>query len=230
MLRSGTAIVMTTGAERKALNEGTFRDANEKLERGAREILQGDEDSPVPFLCECPRQDCTQVVFLTLAQYEEVRAGARRGLSVVGHDDPSVERVVEEGDGYVITEKFGEAGDVHADHDPRREDQQARRVGENQALYRQVNERLEELNDSFGSVSGVFSILCECGELDCAEQLEVPREAYEATRRYEARFIVKPGHEIDEVEHLLERHDGYAVVEKDPGPARRVAEETDTRS
>lgn len=220
---------MTTAAERKALNEGTFRDANEKLERGARKILAGDEDSLVPFLCECPRQECTQVVLLTLAEYEEVRAAPRQGLAVVGHDDPSVERVIKEVDRYVLTEKFGEAGIIHADHDPRREDEQARRVGENQALYRQINERLEELNDSLGSVSGVFSILCECGDLDCADQVEVPRDAYEATRRYEARFILKPGHEIDEVEHILERHDEYTIVEKDPGPARRVAEETDTR-
>ena len=220
---------MTTAEERKALNEGTFRDANERLERGARKILAGDENSPVPFLCECPRQDCTEIVLLTLAEYEEVRAGPRQGLSVIGHDDPSIERIVRQTDGFVVTEKFGEAGIVHADHDPRRDDEQARRVGENQALYRQVNERLEELNDALGSVSGVFAILCECGDLECAEQVDVPRDVYEATRRYEARFILKPGHEIDQVEHVLDRHESFIVVEKDPGPARRVAEETDTR-
>ena len=67
---------MTTPAERKALNEGTFRDANEELERGARELVDADDTSLVPFICECPRPDCVQVVLVTLAEYEDVRAGS----------------------------------------------------------------------------------------------------------------------------------------------------------
>src|SRR4051794_25025454 len=46
---------MTTSAERKALNEGTFREANERLERVARDLVDADDASLVPFLCECPR-------------------------------------------------------------------------------------------------------------------------------------------------------------------------------
>ncbi len=111
---------MTTPAERKALNEGTFRDANEALERGAREILDSHEpDSMVPFLCECPRLDCTEVVLLTLDEYEYVRAAGERGLSRIGHEDGSIERVVARNDRFVTTEKFGPAGDIHAAEDSR---------------------------------------------------------------------------------------------------------------
>jgi hypothetical protein len=110
---------VTTPAERKALNEGAFRDANESLERGAHEVLQGDDGSLVPFLCECPRLDCTQVVLLTLAEYEQVRARGEQGLAALGHEDLAIERVVDQNDRFVTTAKFGEAGDVHAGRDPR---------------------------------------------------------------------------------------------------------------
>jgi hypothetical protein len=70
---------MTSSAERKALNEGTFRDANERLEQAARELVGADDDSFVPFLCECPRQECMGVVLLTLAEYEQVRARPEQG-------------------------------------------------------------------------------------------------------------------------------------------------------
>ena len=110
---------MTTPAERKALNEGTFREANEALERGARELIGADDDSLVPFICECPNPGCTQVVLVTLSEYEDVRSEGEFGLAVPGHEDPSIEHVVARNDRFVTTEKFGEAGDVHQGTDPR---------------------------------------------------------------------------------------------------------------
>ena len=110
---------MTTSDERKALNEGVFRDANESLERGVVELIGVDDGRRVPFLCECPRMDCTQVVLLTLDEYEQVRSGSRRGLAALGHDDPEVETVVARNERCVTTEKFGRAGEVHAEKDER---------------------------------------------------------------------------------------------------------------
>jgi hypothetical protein len=221
---------MPSQAERKALNEGVFRDANEKLGQNAREVLGDDDTSPVPFFCECPTEACKEIVLLSLEEYEAVRANPRGGLAAVGHDDPSIERLVRRTDRFVVTEKFGEAGDVHAEHDPRRDDERIRRIGENEALYRLVNERVEEINDAFGTVTGVFDVTCECGSLECMEQISLRREAYEQVRANAARFIIRPGHEFPEAEHVVERHDAYVIVQKDPGPARRVAEETDTRA
>jgi hypothetical protein len=109
-----------TAAERKALNEGVFRGANEKLERAAHELdLVDDDASMVPFLCECPRQDCREVVLLTLGEYENVRANGRRGLAALGHEDGTIEHVMSRNNRFVMTEKFGAAGDLHAEEDPR---------------------------------------------------------------------------------------------------------------
>jgi hypothetical protein len=108
-----------TEDERKAENESTFRRANEQLEGRAAALVGADESSPVPFLCECPRQDCTQVVLVTLHEYEHVRSDPRWALTVPGHEDPEIERVVESDTRFLITEKFGRAADIVAEEDPR---------------------------------------------------------------------------------------------------------------
>ena len=110
---------MPTPIERKELNENAFREANESLEQGARELVGADDASFVPFLCECPTPDCTQVVLLTLAEYEDIRARGERGLAARGHDDREIERVVAENDRFVVTEKIGRAGEAHVETDPR---------------------------------------------------------------------------------------------------------------
>jgi hypothetical protein len=94
--------------ERKAVNEGIFRDANERLEQRFEEILEIDDGQLVP-LCECPQLECTQTALLTLSEYERVRSASRQGLAVLGHEDLSVEVVLERNDPFVMTEKFGRA-------------------------------------------------------------------------------------------------------------------------
>src|SRR5205823_14851784 len=55
--RSGdTALAMD--AERIARNDATFRQANEEIERAAEPL--GIE--PIPFLCECADERCTEIV------------------------------------------------------------------------------------------------------------------------------------------------------------------------
>ena len=108
-------------------------------------------------------------------------------------------------------------------------DERARRVVQNEALYRQVNERVEELNETFGEISGDFSVVCECGDLACMQQITLSRDAYERTRAHPARFIVKPGHEAPDGENVVERENGYVVVEKHAGEPKRAAEATDPR-
>src|SRR3954454_17217408 len=110
---------MTSQDERKALNQDTFRMANERLEENAREVVGVVPDALVPFLCECPRQSCTQVVLVTLEEYERVRSDGRLGIEAIAHDDGSVEWVVERNERFIVTDKFGEAGKVAEATDPR---------------------------------------------------------------------------------------------------------------
>jgi hypothetical protein len=113
---------VATSAERKALNEGKFRDANEHIEKRAVELVGVEDGDLVPFLCECPRLECTQVALLTLKEYEHVRSGSKQGLAVLGHEDLTVEIVLERNERFVMTEKFGRAGEVHQQSDDRNDD------------------------------------------------------------------------------------------------------------
>lgn len=108
-------------------------------------------------------------------------------------------------------------------------DERARRIGENEALFRSVNEQVRGLNRTF-LVQGTMRIVCECGEQGCIEQIELAPSEYEAVRDESSLFAVKPGHEIPEVETVVERHEEYFVVRKDAGGPRELARETDPRS
>ena len=91
--------------ERIVKNNYTFREANEQIRANADEY-----DAPVervPFLCECPIPSCTQILRLTLAEYEGVRADPNHFFTVPGHEqaDATVGRVVSREDDCVIVEK-----------------------------------------------------------------------------------------------------------------------------
>ena len=49
-------------------------------------------------------------------------------------------------------------------------------------------------------------------------------QAYEEHPAVPAHFAVLPGHEAPDVEQVVARRDGYDVVKKDEGIARRIAE------
>jgi hypothetical protein len=107
-------------------------------------------------------------------------------------------------------------------------DERARRVGENEALFRSVNEQVRGLNETF-LVRDTLRIVCECGEQSCVEQIEIEPAAYEALRADSTLFAVKPGHEIPDLETVVVRHEGYSVVCKDRGEPEEIARETDPR-
>jgi hypothetical protein len=100
-------------AYRVAENENVFRRVNERLEE-----LAADE-GPMRFICECAEIGCREPVTLTVAEYERVRSAPNRFVLRDGHERPDVERVVGRGEGYVVVEKTGAAGEVAAADDPR---------------------------------------------------------------------------------------------------------------
>jgi hypothetical protein len=107
--------------------------------------------------------------------------------------------------------------------------ERARRVGLNEALFRQVNEAVEEVNARFGRIEHL-SVVCECGDGECMAKIEITTAAYEQVRSNPQHFIVLPGHEIPDVETVVESGDGYEVVEKHEGVPEAVAGKTDPRS
>ena len=104
---------------RIAENESRFRAANERIEDAGERF--GVDVSALPFICECGRPTCVVVIRVTIPDYEDVRAEPRQFMCAKGHEITAdgMGRVVREGEGFVVVEKLGVAGEVAENHDPR---------------------------------------------------------------------------------------------------------------
>ena len=100
----------------------------------------------------------------------------------------------------------------------------AERVGRNQSLFREINERLTELNRRLERLEHLGTFLCECGDSTCAEQIVLSREEYAELRLHPLRFAVAAGHVFSAFERVVYANDRYTVVEKE-GRAAKVADE-----
>jgi predicted ThiF/HesA family dinucleotide-utilizing enzyme len=99
------------------------------------------------------------------------------------------------------------------------------RVAMNEATFRRVNEGMEAGQDP----EGMLGFLCECGRLGCNKLIELTRAEYEAVRTNSRRFALVDGHEIDEVEDVVQRTERFIVVEKRGKPESEIVEHTDPR-
>jgi hypothetical protein len=95
---------------RVGLNQINFRRANERLVRVAEGLSLVAERTQ--FICECGSASCVEPISLTLAEYEHVRSEPTWFVVKHGHDNPGVDRMVEEHASYAIVEKLpgGPAG------------------------------------------------------------------------------------------------------------------------
>ena len=109
------------------------------------------------------------------------------------------------------------------------------RLAKNEALFREVNERVAEITQEFAAVSPepdvVDGLICECSDPLCLERvgpLTIPE--YERVRRDARRFIIAAGHQAPDVERVVEKQKTYWLVEKNEGVPSDVARERDPRS
>jgi hypothetical protein len=102
-------------------------------------------------------------------------------------------------------------------------------MAQNEALFREVNERVEEVAVELGDEEGGYEYFCECANKDCTFRLVLSIDEYESVRRDPKQFVVLPDHFTPEVEELLLESDGYWVVRKS-GEAGRYVEQRDPRA
>ena len=119
---------------------------------------------------------------------------------------------------------------------PARVESRPSRLAKNEALFRDVNERITEISQTLAvdlahQPKLIDGLVCECSDPLCTEQvgpLTVPE--YEAVRDDPRRFIIAPNHHAADVESVIEKHSSYWIVEKDEGVPADVATELDPRS
>ncbi|MEO8289887.1 MAG: hypothetical protein ABI649_02690 [Gaiellaceae bacterium] len=91
------------------------------------------------------------------------------------------------------------------------EDRHQAKAARNQTLMREVNERIEFVLKATDNAD----FICECADLRCNARLELTIAEYEAVRTSSSiRFPIKPGHDIPDLEQVVERNSRFVVVQK----------------
>ena len=86
------------------------------------------------------------------------------------------------------------------------------RIIENEKLFREVNERVADMQANFSGPDPEW--VCECGDETCFEKVAVPIEDYQQIRSHGDWFVITPGHEKPDVEKVVRQDNGFVVVEK----------------
>jgi hypothetical protein len=108
------AIARTSNRDtRNATNESVHRTMNEAHEKDSEAFA-----ATMRCECECHRAECGNSFQITIADYEAVRAWARRFIVTPGHESDD-ESLVSRTEGYLVIEKVGEQGRIAESLNPR---------------------------------------------------------------------------------------------------------------
>jgi hypothetical protein len=108
-------------------------------------------------------------------------------------------------------------------------DERAKRIGRNENVFRDVNERLRAIGEGFSLVAEQAEFICECGNSACVEQIKMPLSEYERIRSDPKWFLLAKGHEERDYERVVFEGEGWACVEKHPGGPAGLAISQDPR-
>lgn len=104
----------------------------------------------------------------------------------------------------------------------------AERAAQNESIFRDANERVEERLGELTLEEGRSPFLCECEDIRCRAMLRLTREEYEQVRSRPNRFMIAPGHPYTDA-HVVAEDTRFLVIEK-AGRAGAVAKELDPRA
>lgn len=108
----------------------------------------------------------------------------------------------------------------------------AKRVANTQSLFRLINERVQDLNESFSEILELQHWVCECADDTCVERVALSLGEYEDVRSNPVRFVVAPSddHVFEELfDDAVEKNDRFWLVEK-KGTAAELAASADPRN
>jgi hypothetical protein len=99
----------------------------------------------------------------------------------------------------------------------------ARRAGRREANLRALNARIAESQEEIAvMLESPLTVLCECADPECNDSIELSQATFARLRDDPRRFVVVDGHVLHDVEDVVERGDGWLIVEK-RGEAAREA-------
>jgi hypothetical protein len=104
-------------------------------------------------------------------------------------------------------------------------DPRAQRLAENEALAREVNERVGEVSESWLREDEPVEFVCECSLDECSDRIHLRMAEYRQVRTSPVRFAMLREHLVPEIEVVVGEAGDAVIVEK-LGPGQDVAEET----
>jgi hypothetical protein len=104
------------------------------------------------------------------------------------------------------------------------------REARNEAGLRDQNEWIGATSESFGAHDPTDTFVCECGDPECEQTIELSTVEYAAVRASPTRFAVVPNHENPESEVVISEGARFSVVDTVHGPGLEIARATDPRS
>lgn len=112
-----------------------------------------------------------------------------------------------------------------------------RRMAENQVVFRRFNEKLQKdidkVNATAAEVGDEPFILnadeplyfyCECSDEQCAKRIKISLNEYARIHKERDLFTIMPGHDVPQIEEVIETNAEYDVVRKFKKPRESVRE------
>jgi hypothetical protein len=95
----------------------------------------------------------------------------------------------------------------------------ARRLRQNEELMEQLNRRIERTLDEIREDDdeerdAPIAFLCECSHLDCRARISLAPSRFDRIHRDPEVFILVPGHEIPDVERVVDQEGDFLIVRK----------------
>lgn len=101
--------------------------------------------------------------------------------------------------------------------------EQDKRLALNEAMFREINERLESRLPVSTDGEERLTVICECADADCTDRVLLNLDEYAQVRSDGRQFVITPGHERIDVEEVVLRNDRFEIVRK-VGRAGEIAE------
>ena len=110
-----------------------------------------------------------------------------------------------------------------------------RRMAENEAVFREYNERAKKAFDEFQRVAKEegqegfildndtpLHFYCECSDLNCRQRIKLNPSHYNEIHKRRDHFIVICGHDIKAIERVVKETPDYCIIEKFKQPPEAV--------
>ena len=90
---------------------------------------------------------------------------------------------------------------------------------QNEELMEELNRRMERTLEEIreeddDDPDAPIGFLCECSHLDCRERIHLRPSRFDRIHRDPDVFILVPGHEIPEVERIVDQEGDFLIVRK----------------